>query len=274
MPEPDGIDTARFTFGVNWQRFLAVLDENRIDEAEKSLTSMLGVPSLRGKTFLDVGCGSGLFSLAAMRLGANRVHSFDYDAASVNCARELKARYFPNDNRWSVERGDVLDQGYLGRLGTWDVIYSWGVLHHTGDMWQALRNVADLAEPGSRAFISIYNDQGAKSRYWTRVKRLYNTGPAGRAVVLGAFVPMFAARRLVHDLVHLENPVASYRDYYKDRGMSRIHDWVDWLGGYPFEVARPEAIVSFYQEQQFELERMKTCGDGLGCNEFVLRKRA
>jgi 2-polyprenyl-6-hydroxyphenyl methylase/3-demethylubiquinone-9 3-methyltransferase len=55
--------------------------------------------------------------------------------------------------------------------------------------------------------------------------------------------------------------------------MSRVHDWFDWLGGYPFEVARPEEIFAFYQARGFSLERLKTCGGGLGCNEFVLRKK-
>src|SRR5271154_68122 len=89
----------RFAFGENWRRFLSVLDESRVASAEDSLRSMLEVSDLRGKTFVDVGCGSGLFSLAARRLGA-RVHSFDYDPQSVACALELRQRYFPGDPDW------------------------------------------------------------------------------------------------------------------------------------------------------------------------------
>src|SRR5205823_13815006 len=89
-----GKSETRFAFGRNWQHFLQNVDEERIAEAEKSLCSMLEIQDLRGKSFLDVGCGSGLFSLAAIRLGASRIHSFDFDPQSVACTQTLKRRYF------------------------------------------------------------------------------------------------------------------------------------------------------------------------------------
>lgn len=262
----------RYGFGENWRAFLSVLDDERMAEAEKSLRDMLRVRSLAGRTFLDVGSGSGLFSLAAMRLGAERVHSFDYDPQSVACTAELKRRYFPDDERWTIERGDILADDYLARLDPADIVYSWGVLHHTGNMWRALSNVSKLVRPGGILFISIYNDQGRTSRHWAMVKRLYNAHPHGKRVVSGVFIPYFAFRTLVSDLIRLRNPARGYRDYKRARGMSRVHDWHDWLGGYPFEVAKPEEIFSLYKEQGFSLERLKTCGGSLGCNEFVLRK--
>lgn len=265
-------DEMRFGFGENWRRFLDVLDDDRIRVAEESLKSMLAVDTFSGKTFLDIGSGSGLFSLSAMRLGAERVHSFDFDPSSVNCALELKRRYFPHDPRWTIEPGDVLNSLYLASLGPWDIIYSWGVLHHTGNMWRALGNVADIAEPQSQVFISIYNDQGGQSRRWTQVKRVYNAGPVGRAAVLGAFVPAFAATNLAHDVVAKRNPLDTYREYYRTRGMSRVRDWVDWLGGYPFEVARPEEVFALFRDRGFVLEQMKTSGGEFGCNEFLFRK--
>jgi len=137
----------RFAFGDNWARFLSILNDERIRMAEESLKRMLEVETLAGKSFLDIGSGSGLFSLAARRLGA-RVHSFDYDPQSVACTAELKRRYFPDDAQWVVEEGSALDMDYLNRLGQFDVVYSWGVLHHTGAMWQALKNVAPLVAGG------------------------------------------------------------------------------------------------------------------------------
>lgn len=262
----------RFEFGKNWQRFLSVLDDERIAEAERSLREMLGVETLKGQSFLDAGSGSGLFSLAAMRLGANPVHSFDYDPQSVACTQELKRRYFPDATAWTIEQGDVLDTQYLQGLGTWDIVYSWGVLHHTGDMWRALKNVAALVKPGGRLFISIYNDQGGQSRRWRTVKRIYNASTIGRWAVLSTFVPYFAARGAAVDVLRRKNPIRGFQDYKKSRGMSRVHDWLDWLGGYPFEVAKPEAVFAHYRELGFALERLKTCAGGLGCNEYVLRK--
>src|SRR5216684_1208054 len=163
VQESELASETRFAFGRNWQRFLRVLNDDRIGEAEKSLQAMLQVDDLRGKSFLDVGSGSGLFSLAAMRLGAARVHSFDYDPRSVACAQELKRRYFHEAGNWTIEQGSVLDQAYVTRLGEFDVVYSWGVLHHTGNMWQALENVVAPVASKGRLFIALYNDQGLRS---------------------------------------------------------------------------------------------------------------
>jgi 2-polyprenyl-3-methyl-5-hydroxy-6-metoxy-1,4-benzoquinol methylase len=132
-------DKNRFSFGANWERFLTVLDENRIMEAERSLRQMLQVEQLEGKRFLDIGSGSGLFSLSARRLGAV-VHSFDYDPQSVACTSELRRRYSFEDKDWVVEQGSALDSVYLESLGAFDIVYSWGVLHHTGAMWLGIEN--------------------------------------------------------------------------------------------------------------------------------------
>ncbi len=266
----------RFEFGENWSRFLARLDEDRIQEAERSLSAMLDLTHLKGKSFLDIGSGSGLFSLAAHRLGA-RVHSFDYDPKSVACTKELKRRFFPDDATWKVEEGSVLNADYLKSLGTFDVVYSWGVLHHTGAMWKALEHAAPLVAENGRLFIAIYNNQGGTSRRWIAIKRLYNRSPGfvklALVLAVGAY---FESRFALGRLARLQNPLPfkSWAERKKSRGMSVWHDLVDWVGGYPFEVAMPEEVFAFFHCRGFTLEKLKTCGGGLGCNEFAFQRRA
>lgn len=254
---------ARFEFGENWARFLRGLTEQRIAAAERSLRDMLGLERLDDRSFLDIGCGSGLFSLAARRLGA-QVLSFDFDPQSVACAQTLHERYFPGDERWRICEGSALDENFMTRLGRHDVVYSWGVLHHTGKMHVGLSLAARAVRPGGLAFIAIYNDQGWVSRYWTAVKRLYNGSVAGRIAMIALHVPYLFAARTAFRLIAGKGRL--------DRGMSIWHDMLDWLGGYPFEVARPEAIFGFFRERGFALERLRTCGGRMGCNEFVLRR--
>ena len=262
----------RFEFGENWGRFIENLSEEQIVEAEKSLKSMLKVESLAGKRFLDIGNGSGLFSLAALRLGASYVRSFDYDIQSVNCALELKRRFFPNLDAWEIEQGSALDQSYLHTLGTFDIVYSWGVLHHTGDMWRALKNALLPLETNGLLFISIYNDQGRMSEFWTGIKRAYNTlSPRWKFLVLFPSFFLVYGMKIAGDILR-GRPLQFFRNYGKSRGMSPWRDLVDWVGGYPFEVAKPDDIIEFYLSNGLQLRRLKTVGAGHGCNEFVFQK--
>jgi 2-polyprenyl-6-hydroxyphenyl methylase/3-demethylubiquinone-9 3-methyltransferase len=261
----------RFTFGANWTRFLSILNDARIADAEESLRTMLGVPDLHGKSFLDIGSGSGLFSLAARRLGAS-VTSFDYDPQSVKCTEELRSRYFPNDSRWSIEQASALDTEYVRSKGLFDVVYSWGVLHHTGDMWRGLGNAAIPVAASGRLFVAIYNDQGNASVRWLRVKRLYCSGLIGRAVVCATLIPFFVAKGIVGDVLRARNPLKRYLES-SPRGMSVFYDWFDWLGGLPFEVAKPEDVFRFYRDRGFTLANMVTAGGGVANNEFVFVRR-
>lgn len=252
----------RFEFGANWSRFLRMLDDERTTKSERALQEMLGMRTLTGAAFLDVGCGSGLSSLAARRLGA-QVRSFDYDPLSVACTEELKRRYFLNSTEWQVEQGSALDDKYLATLGEYDIVYSWGVLHHTGQMWPAIANAAGLVRKGGALFIAIYNDQGWLSRYWLTVKSLYNRHRFLRPLLTMVHWPYLVGARWV---------LGKVTGRRLERGMSRWHDLIDWLGGLPFEVARPEEVLEFCRERGFDLERLRTCAGRHGCNQYVFRR--
>ncbi len=265
----------RFKFGKNWSNFLAHLNSARIEQAKQSLQKMLALQDLKGKTFIDVGSGSGLFSLAARMLGA-KVYSFDFDPLSVNCTNQLRERFFPDDTDWKVESGSVLDRVYLSKLGQFDIVYSWGVLHHTGAMWEALENVTTLIKPDGLLFIAIYNDQGFISKIWHRIKKTYVSVPVPFQLLMLVAIGITAelAKCLLR-LLTLQNPLP-FKDWAtrsSERGMSLWHDLVDWVGGYPFEYAKPEKIFYFFKEHGFYLEALTTKRAGQGCCEYVFRKK-
>lgn len=272
--EKEVLSGERFEFGKNWAAFLEVLDEDRILKAEQSLREMLETETLAGKTFLDIGSGSGLFSLAARRLGA-KVTSFDYDSSSYACTAELKRRYFSEDENWRVEQGSALDKDYVESLGKFDIVYSWGVLHHTGEMWKGLENAAVAVAENGKLFIAIYNDTGSQAERWKWIKKTYCKLPK---LLKTPFAVLAIAPDETKRFVHFTSKgkpfeyVRYWTNYRGARGMNRWHDIIDWVGGYPYEVATPDEIFEFYKAKGFRLTKLKTGGVGLGCNEFVFEK--
>ncbi|MFA5480499.1 MAG: class I SAM-dependent methyltransferase [Candidatus Muiribacteriota bacterium] len=263
----------KFNFGKNWKNFLKTVDEKRITEAENSLKKMLKMGNLSGKRFLDAGSGSGLFSLAAKRLGAE-VYSFDYDNDSVECTKYLRKNFFQNNEKWHVERGDILDTDYINKIGSFDIVYSWGVLHHTGNLEKALENIIIPLKSGGTLFISLYNYQNYMSALNTFMKKKYvYGGKLTKIFIAGFFIFFKVLKGFLKDIFFLKNPLLRYKNKKNERGMSVFYDWIDWIGGYPFEPSRPDDIINLFIDKNFTLINVKTMGGGHGCNEFVFVKK-
>lgn len=257
-----------FSFGKNWKTYLATVTEEKIAEAQKSLRELLGLEDLHDKSFLDVGCGSGLFSLAAWRLGAEVV-SVDVDKDSVGCANILRK----NKKRWALQQGSILDRAFVKKIGKHDVVYSWGVLHHTGNMHAAFDNAAVLVKENGLLCIAIYNKNTnyifeGTSRLWQSLKKYYNHTPKFIKKIMFYFYTSYLWLGL---LVHGKNPVAYVRNYKSFRGMDFYADVRDWLGGYPYEYATTDEVANYFTKKGFVLVR-QTTARSLGCNEFVFRR--
>ncbi len=260
----------RFGFGRNWKRYLRRVNNKEVENAKRSLSVVLNYIDTGQASFLDIGSGSGLFSRAAHELGFKKVVSFDYDIDSVDATKIIKKMSGADDDVWCVLQGSILDPIFIKKIGSHDVVYSWGVLHHTGAMWQALDNAATMVKPGGILFIALYNDQGWISRYWHSVKYYYVRSPGFiRLFLLMIFWTYFGVGLFLADIVRLRNPLQ--RHLRDARGMKFFTDVVDWIGGYPFEVASPQQVITRLREQGFKLVWKRLVGRRHGCNEYVFR---
>lgn len=253
-----------FRFGENWTDYLRHVDARAIDEAERGLLALIPAERLKGATFLDIGCGSGLHSLVACRLGA-KVTATDIDVDSVSATRKLLADH--------GAKADVREQSVFDTTGQFDVVYSWGVLHHTGAMWKAIEHAASLVKPGGLFAIALYQ----KTRmcgFWRTEKRFYSRAPkVAQKLMRGLYVAYDSALHVYFGA----NPVRYIRDYKSSRGMNYYNDVHDWLGGYPYESATPDEIIAFVEARGFKLmvDRRLAPSSGIrgsGCGEFTFER--
>jgi SAM-dependent methyltransferase len=261
---------AHFEFGENWKNYSRTIDRKRIDAAIEGMKRLFP-EGLADKAFLDIGSGSGLHSLAALSLGALPVTAIDIDENSVAATQDTLTRHAP-DKAWTARITSVFE-ATPETLGTFDVVYSWGVLHHTGDMWLAIERAAGLVKPGGQFAIAIYSTTMFDG-FWKLEKQIYARSPSPvQRCIRGLYMAALLARHAVTQ----RNPVAVVKNYAEQRGMNFSHDAHDWLGGYPYETATATELrdrvcaMGFAEQRAFPLP--VTYGlFGAGCHEFVFRK--
>jgi len=236
-----------FSFGENWEKFIAGhFSEERARIAREHLLRFLELQTLAGKYFIDVGCGSGLSSLAAFDAGADRIVSFDVDPASAKTTAALR-RLRGDPGNWTVLHGSVLDRDFLQKIEPGDIVYSWGVLHHTGRLWEAIENAAALLKPGASLFYIALYVTTPQSDYWTAKKKRYNAASSARKRMMEIYSAL--RHQLLPLLVRGKNPVRYIREYRRRRGMDLMTDVRDWLGGYPCEFSTIPEVMSFCRKR-------------------------
>ncbi len=252
-----------FAFGRNWSSYAELIDEARIAAAEEGLVRLVPGNEIKGRRFLDIGCGSGLHALAAARLGADFVYGCDLDPASAETARDVLSRHADGAN-WSVSQTSVFNLDAL-EAGDFDIVYSWGVLHHTGDMEAAIRAAAAQVKPGGLFVFALYRRTWLDG-FWRVEKRLYaNASPRWQKSV-----------RSLYDAAYRFAEFVTGRGAEIDRGMDYWHDLHDWLGGYPYESILAHEVDALMRSMNFEkvrvFARSRSIGlFGSGCDEYVYR---
>jgi 2-polyprenyl-6-hydroxyphenyl methylase/3-demethylubiquinone-9 3-methyltransferase len=265
----------QFDFGQNWSDYSAhALTEERVRQARSDfarLMAMAGV-ELPGTSFADIGFGQGLGLLSAVSMGARAV------GCDINplCVEVLgrNGRLFPGMDTQDIPIviGSILDPHVVESLrqaapdpSGYYVVHSWGVLHHTGRMWQAIDNAASLVRPGGTLVIALYNRHWT-SPAWALIKQLYMRAPriVQRAMIATLYPVIFAAKWAVTR----RNPRRM------ERGMDFYYDVVDWVGGYPYEYASIEEVASYMATKGFASGRSAAAAVPTGCNEFVFVRAA
>lgn len=269
----DGLRDAEshFAFGENWASYSKGIGPEELAEAERGLLQLVPSDELNESSFLDIGCGSGIHSLAACHLGVRSLLAIDLDTQSVDTAERLLRENGVQD-RCTVRTQSVFELD-PAEDGEFDIVYSWGVLHHTGGMNEAIRCAASMVRPGGLLVIAIYR-RTRLDGFWRAEKRWYSQASSRQQeLARKIFIWLFGlALRLKGR--NLSSYSAAYRT---GRGMDYEHDVHDWLGGYPYESALESDIEALLRPLGFFPVLAKCRGMivgvfGSGCDEYVYRR--
>jgi SAM-dependent methyltransferase len=260
----------RFEFGRNWHDFIQKnYGQDKVETSKNHILNFIEKDNLDGLTFLDIGCGSGLHSIAALQAGVSLVHGFDYDPDSVAATRFVQGQAGNPDN-WTAEQGSVLDDKFMNNLPMFDFVYSWGVLHHTGDVWHAIQNAAGRVKPGGYFYIALYSADvqiDPTPEFWLQVKRNYvASGWLKRRYMDIWYVWRFMMNR---DIRRFPEFLKRMQEHKKNRGMNIFTDIRDWLGGWPMEFVYDKEAIDFCKKMGFGLEKIST---GEANTEFLFRR--
>ncbi len=265
---------SHFAFGDNWADYAQIIDLEAIDAAKKDLLKLIPQEQIADSSFLDIGCGSGLHSLAATLLGARNLLAVDLDPTSVATTEGVLTRYAAHA-RWRTEEISVFDLSPESH-GVFDIVYSWGVLHHTGAMWDALRKAASMVAPNGMLVFALYRST-LLDPFWRLEKRYYSkAGSSVQAAVRACFVAAYA---MSFTIARRRSFAAHVANYKTNRGMDFYHDAHDWLGGYPYESALAPDVERHMHDLGFQAARVFARPGGVGifgsgCDEYVYTRSA
>lgn len=263
--------STHFAFGKNWCDYSKTITDEKINDAVIELKRFLNGYDLAGKTFLDIGSGSGLHSLAALKLGVQSVTAIDIDKDSTKTTIQTLEKHAPEEHNWKALNLNIFKSDNVLQE-KFDVVYSWGVLHHTGDMWHAIEEASRYVHDHGHLLIALYV-QTPFCGMWKYIKWFYSKLPI---FLQKPILWLYSLVRLLIMPLKGKNPIRFLKTYHKNRGMNFMHDGHDWLGGYPYESVSKDTLEKEMKMRGFTLiydyktqKRLAPLGTGCGEYHFI-----